>query len=79
MHRVTLEYAQSHLAELFEEAGRGEEVCIEHGAQAVRLMPASVNKPAGAGGWPLLGRYEGQGWMAPDFDATPEEFAEYVK
>jgi antitoxin (DNA-binding transcriptional repressor) of toxin-antitoxin stability system len=79
MHTVTLEYAQSHLAELFEEAGRGEEVCIENGTRAVRMVPTALEKPTANAGWPLLGRYEGQGWMAPDFDAIPDDFAEYVK
>ncbi len=71
MHTVSLEYAQSHLAELLEEACRGEAVRIERGAQsAVRLSPEPVVEPEvkeNAGGWPWMGMYEGkvelpEGW-----------------
>ena len=32
-----------------------------------------------ATGWPMMGIYQGKGWMAPDFNEIPEGFEEYVK
>ena len=80
MHTVSLEYAQSHLAELLEEACRGEAVRIKRGAQsAVRISAVTEPDVKENGGAPWLGMYEGQGWMAPDFDDIPKGFEEYVK
>ncbi len=84
MHSVTLEYAQAHLAELLVEVSDGEEIVIERDSLPLARLVAERGSlvssgPAVGSGWPLLGKYEGQGWMAPDFNDIPEAFDEYVK
>jgi antitoxin (DNA-binding transcriptional repressor) of toxin-antitoxin stability system len=80
MHTVSLEYAQSHLAELCEEAGRGENVCIANGDHVVRLVSAPVEQPDPKAGWPFLGMWVGkaelpEGWE----DDLPIEMWEALK
>ena len=85
MHTVSVEYAQAHLVGLLDEVSDEEDVVIERNNRPLaRLVtefaaqPSAV-PPATATGWPVLGMYKGQGWMAPDFGEIPEGFEEYVK
>jgi prevent-host-death family protein len=73
MHQVTLEEASHQLAELFEEASRGEEVVIRNNGFAVKLMPVEAKKRR-----PQLGTAAGQVWIADDFDAPLEDFKDYM-
>lgn len=89
MQTVSVEYAQAHLIELLDGVLDGEEVVIERNnrplARLVTELPAppSIVLPAATSGsctgWPVLGMYNGQGWMAPDFGEIPEGFEEHVK
>ncbi|MES2657814.1 MAG: type II toxin-antitoxin system prevent-host-death family antitoxin [Verrucomicrobiota bacterium] len=68
--------------ELLDEAVHGESVAIAVDDNVVvrwtveRKAPRSQSAEAG---WPMMGMYKGQGWMAPDFNEIPEGFEEYVK
>jgi prevent-host-death family protein len=57
--------AKTHLSELIERAAAGEEIVIaKSGTPRARLVPLAVARPARTpGGW------EGQVWIADDFDA----------
>ena len=82
MHTVSVEHAKAHLDELLEEAVHGEAVAILVRDDVVVRWMVERKTPAletAAGGWPLMGLYAGQGWMAPDFDDIPNGFEEYVK
>ena len=76
MHTVTLQDAETHLAELLERLEPGEEFVITNQGKAL----AQVRK-AERTSWPCqAGSYrKAEFWMAPDFDARLEDFAEYTK
>jgi antitoxin (DNA-binding transcriptional repressor) of toxin-antitoxin stability system len=78
MHTVTLEEAQSHLAEIIDQLGPGEEVILTRDDKPVATLRAAVPEP---GRKPRqLGTLKGSVlYMAPDFDAIPEGFEEYVE
>lgn len=70
--QVNMHQAKSQLSALAEKAKSGERVVIaKAGKPYVELVPY---KPAK--GQRKLGGYEGQIWMAPDFDDTPLEIIE---
>lgn len=85
MHPVSVAYAQAHSIELLEELLEWDEGVIERNnrplARVVPEVPVQPSDalPARATGWPVLGMYKGQGWMARDFGEIPEGFEEYVK
>lgn len=82
MHTVSVEHAQAHLVELLDEVVHGEAVAIAVGKDTlVRwTVERKVPTPEYPGtGWPMMGIYQGQGWMASDFNEIPEGFEEYVK
>ncbi len=65
---VSLYAAKTHLSALVEEASAGEEIVIaKNGRAKARLVPLPT-EPAPSGKREL-GFWEGQGWVAPDFDA----------
>lgn len=75
MTQATIHEAKTHLSKLIRQALAGEEVIIaKAGKPVVRLVPieAPVRKPR-FGGW------EGQVWMADDFDAPLDDFKEYME
>jgi antitoxin (DNA-binding transcriptional repressor) of toxin-antitoxin stability system len=78
MQSITLEEAQSHLAEIIEKLPAGEEVVITRDDQPVAtLRAASSSAPQKQR---QLGTLRGSVlYMAPDFDAIPEGFEEYTK
>jgi antitoxin (DNA-binding transcriptional repressor) of toxin-antitoxin stability system len=89
MVTVTLEEAQEKLPQLLENALPGEEIIVTRDNIAIaRIHPtpqAPTEKPrqqrqpgSALRRDPILGTAEGQVWMAPDFDATPEDFADYL-
>jgi antitoxin (DNA-binding transcriptional repressor) of toxin-antitoxin stability system len=77
MQTVTLQQAQSHLAEIIEKLPPGEEVIITRDDKPVATIraiafPTPRNQRQ-------LGTLRGSViYMAPDFDAIPEGFEEYV-
>ncbi len=82
MHTVSVEHAKAHLDELLDEAVHGESVAIDVGDDVFIRWTVERKTPAvdtAVSGWPVLGLYAGQGWMAPDFNDIPVGFEEYVK
>jgi antitoxin (DNA-binding transcriptional repressor) of toxin-antitoxin stability system len=77
MQTVTLEEAQSHLAEIIEKLPPGEEVVLTRNGK-----PVATIRAAPAPGEPTerkFGTLKGTIlYMAPDFDAIPEGFEEYL-
>jgi len=78
MQTVTLQEAQGHLAEIIEKLPPGAEVVITRDDK-----PVATIRAAAAPAPPKqrqLGTLRGSVlYMAPDFDAIPEEFEEYVE
>lgn len=78
MQPITLQEAQSHLAEIIEKLPPGEEVVITRDSKAVATLRATP--PGSSGKQRQLGTLKGSVlYMAPDFDAIPEGFEEYVE
>ena len=69
---VTLEEAQTRLAELLTLARTGSEIIIaESGKPLARLVPITASKPTRR----VAGLHRGKIWMSDDFDAPlPDEF-----
>lgn len=94
MYTVTVQEVQEKLPEILEDVKRGVEVVIQQNNIAIaRIQPtaeapvteAPVREPrqprqpgSALRHDPVLGTAEGQVWMSPDFDATPEDFADYL-
>lgn len=75
MHRVELNEAKMHLAELIEAATQGQEVVItKNDHPVVKLVPIPATKPR-----PQFGSAKGLIRMAEDFDVPLEDFNEYMK
>lgn len=75
MTQATIHEAKTHLSRLIQKALAGEEVIIaKAGKPVVRLVPIEPPAPPVRtfGGW------KGKFWMAEDFDAELEDFADYV-
>ena len=74
MSTVTIQEAQAHLAEWIDKLAPGEELVITRDDQPVAKL---VGEPRGPRPKRKLGFLKGSVlYMADDFDATPEEFAE---
>jgi antitoxin (DNA-binding transcriptional repressor) of toxin-antitoxin stability system len=77
MQSVTLEEAQNHLAEIIEKLTPGEEIVLTRAGKPVatiRATPPAKEQPRQFG--TLKGTIL---YIAPDFDAIPEGFEEYVE
>ena len=75
MSTVTLEEAQSKLANLIAQLRPGEEMTILD-----RGQPIAQVKKVERTSWPCkAGSAAGKVWMAPDFDAPLEDFKEYME
>jgi antitoxin (DNA-binding transcriptional repressor) of toxin-antitoxin stability system len=78
MQPITLEEAQMHLGEIIRKLAPGEEVVITCETAPVAtiraVLPRSARKPRQPG--TLRGTVL---YVAPDFDAIPEGFEEYVE
>ena len=77
MNTVTLEEAQDHLAEIIDGLSPGQEVVVTRDAKPIATIrqPCASQSPAPR----TLGTLKGTVlYMAPDFDAIPEGFEEYV-
>ncbi len=74
MSQYNIAEAKSHFSELVQRAMLGEEVIIARGNKPVlKLVPIRAT-----GRRRSPGSAKGEVRLAPDFDATPEDFAEYV-
>lgn len=73
--QITVSEAKAHLAELLKAAEAGETVIVtRHGKPIARIE--GIKEPVSL---PRIGALKGQIWMADDFDAPLEVFAEYTK
>ena len=78
MSTVTIEEAQAKLPELIQSLAPGEEIVITRDAQPVATLRAA--SPSAPRKQRQLGTLKGSVlYMAPDFDAIPEGFEEYVE
>lgn len=66
---VNVHEAKTHLSRLLEAVEAGEDVVIARAGKPIaRLVPAGTRtQPRTPGAW------RGQGWIADDFDDTPED------
>lgn len=75
MAQFNVAEAKARFSELVQKAVSGEEVVIARDNRPLlRLAPLTVR-----GGKRKPGSARGRVWMAPDFDATPADFEEYVE
>ena len=76
MQTITLEAAQSHLAEIIDKLTPGEEVVLtrdDKPVETIRATPPTPREP------PRFGTLKGSIlYIAPDFDAIPEGFEDYL-
>ena len=77
MVTVTIEEAEKHLSELIDQLQVGGEVVILRNSQPVARL-IGQQPPSGQPREPGLLRDKIL-YMAPDFDAPPEDFEEYMK
>jgi antitoxin (DNA-binding transcriptional repressor) of toxin-antitoxin stability system len=78
MQTITLQEAQGHLAEIIDKLPPGEEVVILRDDQPVATLRATP--PPTPRKIRQLGTLQGSVlYMAPDFDAIPEGFEEYLE
>jgi antitoxin (DNA-binding transcriptional repressor) of toxin-antitoxin stability system len=78
MQSITVEDAQSHLAEIVEKLAPGEEVTLTRDEQPVAIIRATALQPPQKPR--QLGTLKGTVlYIAPDFDAIPEGFEEYIE
>ncbi len=78
MQTVTVQEAQNHLAEIIDKLPPGGEIVLTHDDKPVATLRAT--SPAGSRKPRQLGTLKGSVlYMAPDFDAIPEGFEEYVE
>lgn len=76
MSSVTLEEAQAKLPQLIDDLTPGEEVVITRQGR-----PWAQVKKMGQTSWPCqVGSYrKAEFWMAPDFDASLDDFRDYME
>jgi antitoxin (DNA-binding transcriptional repressor) of toxin-antitoxin stability system len=76
MQTITVDEAQSHLADIIEKLAPGEEIVLTRGDQPVATIKAS---PVPSGQPPRLGTLKGTILsIAPNFDDIPPGFEEYL-
>jgi antitoxin (DNA-binding transcriptional repressor) of toxin-antitoxin stability system len=76
MQTITLEEAQSHLAEIIEKLSPGEEVVLTRDDKPVATLRATLPTPREP---PRFGTLRGSIlYIAPDFNAIPEGFEEHI-
>ena len=76
MATIAIEEAQAHLAEIIDRLAPGEEVVLTRGDKPVATIKATPPTPASPR---MFGTLKGTIlYIAPDFDAIPEGFEEYL-
>lgn len=74
MARYNIAQAKARFSELVQKAMSGEEVVVaKDNKPLLKLVPL-----AAPGRSRRPGSAKGRVWMAPDFDRTPDDFADYV-
>jgi prevent-host-death family protein len=74
MSQTTIHEAKTHLSRLIKQALAGEEVVIaKRNKPLVKLVPVQARKTV-----PRFGGWEGEIWMAEDFDEPLEDFKDYL-
>lgn len=74
MHKINLSEAETCLKELIKEAANGEDVIItQDDGSAFKLVPFASGKPM-----PKFGSAKGLFKIADDFDASLDDFKDYV-
>lgn len=74
MRKFNIAEAKSRFSELVQKAMVGEEVIIAKDNKPVaKLVPFDAR-----GEKRVPGSAKGKIWMAPDFDATPKDFKDYI-
>ena len=74
MAQFNVAEAKARLSELVQKAVSGEEIVIaKDNRPLLKLVPLAV-----PGRKRMPGSAKGRVWMAPDFDRTPGDFADYV-
>ncbi len=77
MRTITVQEAQGHLVEIIETLSPGEEIVLTRDDKPVATLRAT--QPSAPREQRQLGTLKGSVlYMAPDFDAIPEGFEEYV-
>jgi antitoxin (DNA-binding transcriptional repressor) of toxin-antitoxin stability system len=72
MTQITLQNAEKSWTEILRKALEGEETIIERdGKPVAKVSPVKADED-----W--FGMDDGKGWIADDFDDTPEEFLEII-
>ena len=74
MSKFNIAEAKAHFSELVQKAMLGEEVIIAKDNKAVAKLVALIPPQQSR----IPGSAKGQIWIAPDFDATPRDFEEYM-
>ncbi len=81
MHQITLEQATADIASILQDVANGEEIMImDHDMPFVKMSPAAKEDAIEEMPWHGRSGFA-PGlvvWMAPDFNDTPEEFADYT-
>jgi antitoxin (DNA-binding transcriptional repressor) of toxin-antitoxin stability system len=76
MQTLPVEQAEGHLAEIITRLAPGEEVVLTRGDRPVATLRAILSAPREP---PRFGTLKGSVlYMAPDFDAIPEGFEDYL-
>lgn len=79
MQAITIEEAQSHLAEIINELAPGEEVVLTRENTPVATIRAAPMAASSTGEPPKLGTLKGTIlYIAPDFDEIPVGFEDYL-
>ncbi|HEX5315295.1 MAG TPA: type II toxin-antitoxin system prevent-host-death family antitoxin [Candidatus Kapabacteria bacterium] len=76
MHQISIEEATAHIASVFGEAMRGEEIVItDHEKPVVKVVPFKPERRKGSTPGRAIGMIS---YIADDFDETPPGFEEYM-
>jgi antitoxin (DNA-binding transcriptional repressor) of toxin-antitoxin stability system len=76
MRTIEIEHAESHLAEIIENLSPGDEIVLTRGDKPVATIRATAPAPRTP---PKFGTLRGSIlYIAPDFDAIPEGFEDYL-
>ena len=74
MHKINLKEAETRLAEIIEEAAKGEEIIIiRNDGLSFKILPITEKEP-----FPKFGSAKGLVEMSDDFDEPLEDFEAYA-
>lgn len=75
IHEIGAFAAKTHLSAILEKVAKGATFIVtKHGKKVAEIKPISAPVKQR-----VLGDWKGRIWMAPDFDAPLEDFAEYME